>query len=243
MRSPWRLAWLVVAVVLGAVVPLVGNGDVARAGEGAFVAGEPGCGRVALIFNIGVGYEPAFDVLDTLETYDVPVTMFMMGWWVDWDPASANAIAASGHPVGSHGNWPPELTLRTDAEVKADLWGAEEAFLRVLGKPPIPYLTGFAGASDGRVDRIASDLGYLTVGWTVDTADWDPNVSASSIYERVMNRIYDGAIVELHLDAAASTTTTAVALPWIIEDLQAQGFRFVTVPEMTRPCGQENQRS
>ena len=241
MRSGWRTALglvVVVAVVVGAAAVGVGQGS-ARAGEGAFVAGEPGCGRVALIFNIGVGFEPAFEILNTLETSDTAATMFMMGWWLDWDPASARRIAAAGHPVGSHGNWPPELTLRDEADIKADLWGAEEAFLRVLGEPPAPYLTGFAGASDARVDEIAARLGYLTVGWTVNTADWNPEVSAAAIHERVVDRVYDGAIVELHLDAAASTETTAVALPWIIEDLRAQGYRFVTIPEMARPCPDE----
>lgn len=238
MGAGWRVVVALALLAIGAVAPAAGDrwGSGARAGEGAFVAGEPGCGRVALIFNIGVGYPPALTILDTLETYDVPATMFMMGWWVDWDPDSARAIAAAGHPVGSHGDWPPELTLRTDAEIKADLWGAEEAFLRVLGEPPAPYLTGFAGASDARVDAVAADLGYLTVGWTVDTADWDPSVSAQTIYARVMDRVHDGAIVELHLDAEASASTTAVALPWIIEDLRAHGFEFVTIPEMRRPC-------
>ena len=235
MRVGWRAALVVAALVIGAALP--GGSEPARAGEGAFVAGEPGCRRVALIFNIGVGFEPAFDILDTLETSDTDATMFMMGWWLDWDPVSARRIAAAGHPIGSHGNWPPELTLRDDAGVKADLWGAEEAFLRVLGEPPAPYLTGFAGASDDRIDDLADRLGYLTVGWTVDTADWNPEVSAADIHQRVMAQVYDGAIVELHLDAAASTETTAVALPWIIEDLRAQGYRFVTIPEMTRPCG------
>lgn len=235
MRSGWRVMLLLAALVVGAALPAVGH-ESARAGEGAFFEGEPGCDRIALIFNIGVGFEPAFDILDTLEADDVPATLFMMGWWLDWDPASARSIASYGLPIGSHGDWPPELTLRDDADVKADLWGAEEAFLRVLGEPPAPYLTGFAGGSDARVDEIAADLGYLTVGWTVDTADWDPSVSASAIHERVMDQAYDGAIVELHLDAAASTTTTAVALPWIIEDLRAQGYEFVTIPEMTRPC-------
>jgi len=239
MRSGWRVVAAVVLLAAGLAVPAVGRQD-AAAGQGAFVAGEPGCGRVALIFNIGAGYEVAWSILETLETEDVPATMFMMGWWVDWAPAAARRIAASGHPIGSHGNWPPELTLRSDEEIKADLWGAEAAFLRVLGKPPLPYLTGFAGASDARVDAVAARLGYLTVGWEVNTADWDPTTTAEAIYDRVMTQVYDGAIVELHLDASASKTTTAIALPRIIDDLRAQGYRFVTIPELTRPCYTES---
>lgn len=206
------------------------------AGSGNFVAGEPGCGRVALIFNIGAGYPPALSVLDTLTSYNATATMFMMGWWVDYDPDAARTIASYGFPIGSHGNFPPELTSRSDEDVKNDLWGAEGAFNRVLGFSPGPWLTGFAGVSDDRVNEIAAELGYVTVGWDVETADWDPGVSAAMIYDRVMNNVYDGAIVELHLDASASAETTAVALPWIIEDLTARGYRLVTIPEMMQPC-------
>jgi peptidoglycan/xylan/chitin deacetylase (PgdA/CDA1 family) len=52
----------------------------------------------------------------------------------------------------------------------------------------------------------------------------------------VVGQVFDGAIVELHLDASTSVVSTAVALPWIIGDLRARGYRFVTIPQMTRPC-------
>lgn len=207
-----------------------------RAGEGAFIGGAAGCNQVALIFNIGTGNEPALGILDTLAAYGVPATMFMMGWWIDAMPETARAIAEYGHPIGSHGNLPPELTLRSDDEIRADLWAAEEAFLRVLGFPPAPYLTGFAGASDARVDAIAAELGYLTVGWEVETGDWEPSVSAEMIYDRVIDGVHDGAIVQMHLEAAGSTYTTAVALPWIIEALLARDYNLVTIPEMVQGC-------
>ncbi|MCC6312590.1 MAG: polysaccharide deacetylase family protein, partial [Thermomicrobiales bacterium] len=119
----------------------------ARAGVGNIAAGAPGCGRVALIFNIGAGYDPALSVIDTLIAYGTPATMFMMGWWVDWTPDTARYIANQGFPVGSHGNLPPELTGRSDDDVKQDIWAAEAAFLRTLGYGPAPYMTAFGGAS------------------------------------------------------------------------------------------------
>ncbi|MCC6315195.1 MAG: polysaccharide deacetylase family sporulation protein PdaB, partial [Thermomicrobiales bacterium] len=89
---------------------------------------------------------------------------------------------------------------------------------------------------DARVNDLANRLGYTMIGWDVETGDWDPNVSASTIYDRVINQVYDGAIVEMHLDASASAWTTAVALPWVIEDLSAQGYTFVTIPQMLQSC-------
>ncbi len=49
--------------------------------------GERGCKRIALIFNIGVGWEPDTGILDTLREETVPATMFAMGWWADQHPS------------------------------------------------------------------------------------------------------------------------------------------------------------
>lgn len=74
------------------------------------LAGEPDCQRVALIFNIGVGYEPATGILDTLATERVPATMFVMGWWASEHPEILTRMTNEGYVIGSHGNWPQELT-------------------------------------------------------------------------------------------------------------------------------------
>lgn len=232
-------ALLVALLVLAGSLGQFGAGfgpATAVAGVGDFVAGQPGCSRVALIFNVGSGYDPALGVMDTLASYGVPATVFMMGWWVDWYPDAARYIASYGYPIGSHGNMPPELTVRSDDDVMNDVWATEAAFQRQLGFSPGPWFTAYAGASDARVNALVANLGYTMIGWDVETGDWDPNVSASMIYDRVMSQVYDGAIVELHLDSAGSTYTTATALPWIIEDLAAQGYTFVTIPEMMQPC-------
>jgi peptidoglycan/xylan/chitin deacetylase (PgdA/CDA1 family) len=222
----------------GSAVPQVNPLRVrpASAGDGDFVEGEPGCGRVAIIFNIGAGHEPALSILDTLKAYQAPTTMFLMGWWLDYLPETARYLASFGHPLGSHGNLPPELTTRSDADVKADIWATEEAFLRVLGYKPEPYITAFAGASDARVNAIAALLGYTMIGWQVETADWNPEVTASMIFDSVANNVYDGGIIEMHLDSRTSTQSTAVALPWVLDMLIERGYRLVTIPELMQPC-------
>ena len=199
-------------------------------------AGAPGCSQIALIFNIGAGYDPAIGILDTLGTYGAPATMFVMGWLAEQSPWLVQQIAAWGHPVGSHGYVPPELTLRSDDDVAWDLQAASGALTGALGYHPGPWFTPYASASDERVRSIAGSLGLITVGWSVGSGDWDPGASAESIYSNVVTGAYDGAIVELHLDSPRSVDGTAVALPWIIEDLTAQGYSFVTVPQIANWC-------
>lgn len=191
---------------------------------------------MALLFNVGSGYEPAWGMLDTLGAYGVPASMFVMGWLAEQNPALVQGIAAWGHTVGSHGYVPPELTLRSDDDIASDLGAASGALSWALGYHPGPWFTPFASASDERVRAIASSLGLVTVGWSVGSNDWDPGASADSIYANVVNGAHDGAIIELHLDAQRSIDGTAVALPWIINDLWAQGYQFVSVPTIANGC-------
>ena len=199
-------------------------------------SGVAGCSRAALVFNVGAGYEPATGILETLGGRGVPATMFVMGWLAEQNPGLVQSMAAWGHPVGSHGYLPPELTARSDDDVIWDLSAASQALQSALGYEPIPWLTPYASASDDRVRSLASSLGLVTLGWSVGSGDWSPDASADSIYGSVMSGVYDGAIIELHLDAQRSVDGTAAALPWIIDDLAAQGYQLVTVPEIASWC-------
>ncbi len=215
-----------------------GSGPQTASAQSAFdlSAGSAGCYQVALMFNIGAGYEPAVGILDTLGAYGAPATMFVMGWLAEQSPWLVQQIAAWGHPVGSHGYVPPELTVRSDDDVAWDLQAASDALTWSLGYHPGPWFTPYASASDERVRSIAGSLGLITVGWSVGSGDWDPGATAESIYGSVVNGAFDGAIIELHLDAQRSIDGTAVALPWIIEDLSVRGFNFVTVPQIANWC-------
>lgn len=228
----------VVPVVVGAVrgyalAPFIAADPAAPP---VFAAGAPGCQRVALIFNVGVGYPPATSILDTLEAERVPATMFVMGWWAEQRPAALQRMVDLGFPIASHGYASTELTLRPDDEVVADVTKAALAIERATGQPPAPYFTPYAAAIDDRVRAIVAAQGVLPVAWEVPAADYGEDATEASVYARVMDNIYDGAIVELHLDGPASAESTGRALPRIIADLSAQGYRFVTIPEMIQPC-------
>ena len=202
----------------------------------SFVEGEAGCQRIALIFNVGVGDEPASGIIDTLEAEAVPATMFPMGWWAEEHPAILDRMVAGGFPIGSHGYASTELTLRSDAEVVADIHAAADAIKHATGAPVEPFFTPYAAAIDDRVAAIVAREGYLPVGWRLPANDYGADATAEAVSERVLGGAYDGAIVELHLDGPASAASTGEALPGIIASLREQGYQFVTIPEMILDC-------
>jgi peptidoglycan/xylan/chitin deacetylase (PgdA/CDA1 family) len=198
--------------------------------------GTAGCNRVALIFDVGIGDEFDWGIIDTLQNEDVPATMFIMGWWAKAYPSYAKRLADDGFVIGSHGDQSVELTGMSDAAVVQDIQHAAAAIQDATGAPPEPWFTAYAAASDDRIRSLVARQGYLPVSRAVPAIDYGADATAAGVYQRVTSQVYDGAIVEMHLDGPASATSTGVALPKLIHTLRAQGYQFVTIPDMASPC-------
>jgi peptidoglycan/xylan/chitin deacetylase (PgdA/CDA1 family) len=198
--------------------------------------GVAGCNRVAFIFNVGIGQPLDTGVLETLAANTVPATMFLSGWWAAAFPDMARRLRDGGYVIGSHGDGRGVLPALSDAGVAADVQLAHQEIATALGEPPAPWLTPYAAAIDARVREIVWRQGYTPVGWRVSAGDWRVDATESAVYANVVNRVYDGAIVEFHLDGVATPQSTGRALPRIIATLRERGYRFVTIPEMAQPC-------
>ena len=200
--------------------------------EDEVVRGDPTRPNVALVVNVGAGYEPAPGMLDTLKEKGLRTTFFVLGWWADKNPELLKRIADDGHEVASHGHSVFDLTSVSDAAVRADLEAADASISAVTGTTTRPLWSASAGYRNARVHRIAASLGYRPIYLTVDSGDWTHEATADGVYRRVMQRTGNGAIVVLHFDSPTTVHSTAVALPRLIDDLRAAGFNLVTVTEL-----------
>ncbi len=201
-----------------------------------FVEGEGPCQRVALAFNIGIGDEPSQSVVDTLVETDTPASMFPMGWWAETYPEYLIQLDDAGFVIGTHGDQQLFLTTLSDDAIAEDVSNSVDAIEAVIERDLDQLFTPYAADTDPRVRSIVSSLGLLPVGWNVSANDYGEDATEAGVYDRVMDNVYPGAIVELHLDGPATDTSTALALPRIIDDLQSEGYEFVTVPELSLPC-------
>lgn len=202
-----------------------------------FIEGEPGCKRIALIFNVGQGFTPSAGILDVLDEADVPATMFVMGWWARQYPDLLKRMVDQGLEIGSHGEDQSPLTGRSDDAVRHDVMTAAEKISAVIGDDLGPAFTPYAAAMDDRVRTIIAGTGFLPISWKIVADDWDYDATAEAIWNDVVPNAYDGGIVELHFDGPVTEASTQRALPWIIDALRQQGYEFVTISEMMLPCG------
>jgi peptidoglycan/xylan/chitin deacetylase (PgdA/CDA1 family) len=228
----WPRLVLPVAVVLLLVAPVRADQPSVPISDEEVTHGDADLANVALVFNVGAGYETATSILDTLAERQQRATFFVMGWWAERHPDVLRQIAAGGHEIASHGHSIFDLTQASDAEVRADLEAADAAISGVIGRTTRPLWSPSAGYRDARVRSIAASLGYRPILWTVDAADWTAEATPESVYSHIVNGASNGAIIALHFDSPRTLDSTAQVLPAAIDALRAAGYRLLTVTEL-----------
>jgi peptidoglycan/xylan/chitin deacetylase (PgdA/CDA1 family) len=195
---------------------------------------------VALTFDAGANAAGLASIESTLRAKNVPATFFLTGAWVRDFPAQANMIVQDGFLVGNHSMTHPEpgFTQLTDAQVAAEVRGAQQAILRANGADARPLFRFPFGDVNSRVLADVNGLGYVAVRWTVDSLGWEGTSggqSVQSVTSRVLAAAQPGEIVLMHLGSNPDdgTTLDAAALPAIIDGLRARGYSFVTLQALT----------
>lgn len=227
----WRALTLVMLLMPGSALAQTPVGATSW-----LVEGDVACPRIALIFNIGVGYPPSETILHTLIEQDVPATMFPMGSFARSQPEYLRRLDEAGFPIGTHGDTNLWLTDASNMDIRTDTLASVEAIEAVIGRPIDAYHTPFAGNADDRVRAVVATTGLTPVGWRVSAPDWSADATEEGVYNAVFHNAYPGAIIEMHLDGPATERSTALALPRLVDDLRARGFEFVTLGEMQEPC-------
>ncbi|MDR1628698.1 MAG: polysaccharide deacetylase family protein [Oscillospiraceae bacterium] len=182
--------------------------------------------QVALTFNCAWGNEDIPALLEIFKRYDIKVTFFFVGTWVDKFPDSVRTIIAAGHGVGNHSDKHPDMTKLAAAAIEKDIKSCNEKIAAITSTPPL-YFRAPSGAYDNKTIEAAERLGMISVQWDVDSIDWkDP--APDEIVTRVVSKVKNGSVVLFH----AGKENTPKALPAIIEQLRNEGYSFVTVDEL-----------
>lgn len=181
---------------------------------------------VALTFDAAWGNEDTQQLIDILGQYDVPATFFVVGDWVDKYPESVKALADAGHSIQNHSNTHPYLTQCSADQVVSELEACNDKIENLTGVRPTLIRPPYGDYNDTVVTTIRS-IGMEPIQWDVDSLDWK-ELSASEIYQRVMDGVGPGSIVLFH-NAALHTPE---ALPDIITSLIDQGYTFTTVADL-----------
>lgn len=202
--------------------------------SGEIDRGPSGKSQIAITFDAGATAACFEDLIKTLEGARVHSTFFITGNWAQQNRDCAEAITKHGHEIGNHTWNHLDLTKQPDDVVRQEIVKAEVFLAELSHQSPRPRWRAPYGARDERVLRIATNLGYRSIYWTIDALDSvDPPKTAEFIIERITNKSdaqLDGAIILMHV----GVQSTADSLPAIIRNLQGRGFELVTISTLLR---------
>lgn len=193
------------------------------------IAHATGGDKIALTFDAGASGVPTPAVLNALRAAGLHVTFFVTGKWAEQNPQLVKQIRQDGHEIGNHTYSHPDLRKLSDAEIREQLKKTDDIVTRITGMPCDPYFRPPYGGRDRRVIRLAAEMGYTTIYWSLDSWDaFKKNITSSEVKKRVLERVQGGDIVLMHCGSQA----TADALPSLIQELQSRGYQIVSVSEL-----------
>ncbi|WP_449538521.1 polysaccharide deacetylase family sporulation protein PdaB [Ferdinandcohnia sp. Marseille-Q9671] len=198
-------------------------------GPRVIYTGEKSEKAIALTFNISWGDTKALPIIDTLKKEGITnTTFFLSASWAERHPDIVSRIVKDGHQIGIKGYDYKNYTELEDAQIKKDIYKAQDTFKK-LGVKTVAFLRTPDGNFDSRVVKIADSLGYTLVHWSIDSNDWN-NPGVAKITSNVLDKVKSGDIILLH--ASDSAKQTAEALPSILKGIKEKGLSFVTVNDM-----------
>jgi len=209
-------------------------------------SGYAGQKTVSLTFDDGPDPANTPAILDILERFQVPGTFFVIGQNAEKYPALVEREYANGDEIGNHTFNHPNLDDATDRRTELELNATQRAIQGIIGhstalfRPPYNADSEPDKPEDVKPILVASQLGYVTVGESIDPQDWRLNANADNtgprrspqeIVDAILFQLSDkdhGNVVLLH-DGGGDRSATIAALNILIPTLKAKGYSFVPV--------------
>lgn len=184
--------------------------------------------EIALTFDDGP--HPAFTpmLLAVLKKYNIKATFFLVGEMAEKYPELVKTEFNMGNNIGNHTYDHIDLVNMKKEDAATEIEACGDVLESITGTRPHLFRPP-GGDYDYRNAEIAEALKYAMILWTVNPGDYE-EPGNSALLSRIFSRIGNGGIILLH-DGIKQTIDS---LPNIIETLQKQGYKFVTIDEMIK---------
>jgi peptidoglycan/xylan/chitin deacetylase (PgdA/CDA1 family) len=184
---------------------------------------------IALTFDDGPNEKLTPRLLDLLAQHHIHATFFVIGENAVQHPEILQRAVREGHEIGNHTWSHPNLAKMSEENVRNQIKRTEETITGAIGSRPTLFRPPYGSLTAREKHFIHDELGYEIILWEVDPLDWkEPGPSIVS--SRILKETRPGAIVLAH-DIHAQTIQ---AMPATLTELEAKGFKFVTVSELLK---------
>lgn len=179
--------------------------------------------KIALTFDDGPHPYYTEQLLDGLKERNVRATFFVTGEHAELYPDIIERMKEEGHLIGNHTYSHMQLKTGSLDAFKEELVKTNEIISGITGEEVL-----FVRPPYGTWEKsLEAELNMFPVLWTIDPLDWCSG-NADGITRKVLSKARENGIILMH-DSYPSTVTAALR---VIDELEKQGYEFVTVDEI-----------
>src|SRR5213595_901134 len=182
---------------------------------------------IAMTFDDGPSATLTPKLLDLLAAHHIKATFFVIGENVAEHPEIVARAAREGHEIGNHSWSHPNFGKMSDDGIRSQLRRTDDAIRAAMGSNPTLLRPPYGSITPRQKKWIHQEFGYKIVLWDVDPLDWR-RPGPSVVCNRIVKNTRAGSIVLAH-DIHPGTIE---AMPCVLKELEAKGFKFVTVSEL-----------
>ena len=186
---------------------------------------------VALTFDDGPRRSTTARLLDGLQERGTSATFFLIGQQIPGNEDLVRRMAAEGHQVGNHTYGHVKLAGADSQTILTEISKTDALLREVLEEDESYWLRPPYGLVDA---QSAALVKVPMIRWSVDPEDWKV-LNADKEVASVLKQVQPGDIILMH-DFYPASVDAALR---IIDQLQAQGYTFVTVKELFALYGTE----
>ncbi|MFD2670015.1 polysaccharide deacetylase family protein [Marinicrinis sediminis] len=188
--------------------------------------------EVALTFDDAPDYRFTPRILDILKEHHVKATFFIVGFRAVIQQGIVKRIAMENHEIGNHTYDHPYLPPLSEPQFAQEIKKTQQAILDITQIAPTLIRPPFGAITEKQLIW-AREHHFKVVNWNVDTMDWK-GLPAYRVIRNVFRQIRPGAIILQHAGGGSNSDLegTIQALPLLIQSLRAEGYTFVTIPEL-----------
>jgi len=140
-------------------------------------------------------------------------------------------MVQEGHIVGNHTMHHPDMSkLSEKVAFEKELRDLEALFRSITGKELPKYYRPPQGIYSEENLKMARELGYHTVFWSLAYVDWnnDSQPTREQALSKLLPRVHNGAVILLH----STSETNARILDELLTLWKEQGYTFATIDDL-----------
>ncbi|MGN0173444.1 MAG: polysaccharide deacetylase family protein, partial [Acutalibacteraceae bacterium] len=112
------------------------------------------------------GNEDTENLIEIFKKYNVKVTFFVVGEWVDKYPESVKALSDAGHEIMNHSNTHPHMPQLSIEKMTEEINACNDKIEKITGKRPTLFRAPYGDYDNNLID-VLSSLNMYCIQWDV----------------------------------------------------------------------------